>query len=1103
MSADDLLHRLLTGFAIALAPLEEAASSPDALAQFVGGFGWTLTAADSSRVNGSLSGISVPSDPSALTTEQLVTEIVAVAGAVRGIASSGAPTAFVSTFPGDVLDYLIHSALAANGPKLFALLHLFGVLTEKHVPADSATGRDDHIAREVHWDRLSMLGSQPADALRQAYGWGGDFRGDEVLRSIGLVIQAFGGHAGMFAADRDLVDEYWAPGSAPPSGISNLIVSLPQFSADVFGDGSSVTTSVALLGIPIPPSASAPAPADGLALMPVVTGQAGDTIAITDHVTLTLSGDVLSRPVRAELHPGASVLRATPGDTHVTALARVDAKAAPATPWLAFGDATSTRLEVASAHVSLSLDGTLDGDLELVAEVGLDAAVLVIDLGGSGSFVGDTLGSQPIRAPVALVLHWSSRAGLSLVGQPRLAISIPVGRTIGPITVSAIGVGLGSDAGAATFDATVTASGMLGPFTVTVAEAGLRVRVEPVPDGAPPGNLGVADAGIGLKPPSGAGLAITAPGLSGGGFIGRDPATGRYSGGLNLKAQQIDITGLGLLDTKLPGGQRGYALLIALGATFPGIEIGLGFALTGVGGLIALNRRVDVDVLRNRLASGTAGRILAPQDPIRNAPALLADLDAVFPIAPGITVVGPTVQLVWADLVHFDIGVFIELPGPARVVLLGSAHAEIQRDSRTLLSIRVDVAGVVDLHAETAAFDAVLIDSHLLGILDLTGGAAFRLSWGDQPYSVFTVGGFNPSYNPEPLSFPASLTRIAMVHGTPKDEVYLRFEGYLAVTSNTLQFGASVDALIQSGGFVVHGTIGFDALIQFVPFHFQFDIRASVDVSYGSHHLAGLTLTGSLTGPGPVVLQAKVCIEILFFDICFSHTFELGAAATAPSPVAPDLLDTLLAELTDPARLRGDGTPDPFVLVRPPEPGNGVPVILPVGGLIWDQNRAPLDLLLDRISGTPLPAPAQVQAQATNAASGPATDWFAPGQFVDLTDDQALTRPAYERLTSGVHVAGTAYADGPSAVRVLQIREIRLPAGAEHQRPFPAFPPWLVGGAVSVSQPVISVTTEAWTLAASGGDQPGLTGAQARRLADLTGDGHAIPATDHLAAFAF
>ena len=99
------------------------------------------------------------------------------------------------------------------------------------------------------------------------------------------------------------------------------------------------------------------------------------------------------------------------------------------------------------------------------------------------------------------------------------------------------------------------------------------------------GSLGTADVGIALKPPSGVGIGVAAPGVSGGGFIGYDPATGRYSGVLTLTVARTDVTGYGLVDTRLPGGQQGYALLIALGATFPAVELGLGFALVGVGGL--------------------------------------------------------------------------------------------------------------------------------------------------------------------------------------------------------------------------------------------------------------------------------------------------------------------------------------------------------------------------------------------------------------------------------------------------------------------------------------------------------------------------------------
>ena len=120
-------------------------------------------------------------------------------------------------------------------------------------------------------------------------------------------------------------------------------------------------------------------------------------------------------------------------------------------------------------------------------------------------------------------------------------------------------------------------------------------------------------------PPTGLGLSVGTGPITGGGFIGYDPATGRYSGSFSCTRARSAITATGLLDTRLPAGPRLRAA-DALRATFPAIQIGFGFALTAVGGLLALNRRVDVDALRARLAAGTAGRILAPEDPVRNAP---------------------------------------------------------------------------------------------------------------------------------------------------------------------------------------------------------------------------------------------------------------------------------------------------------------------------------------------------------------------------------------------------------------------------------------------------------------------------------------------------
>ena len=72
--------------------------------------------------------------------------------------------------------------------------------------------------------------------------------------------------------------------------------------------------------------------------------------------------------------------------------------------------------------------------------------------------------------------------------------------------------------------------------------------------------------------------------------------------------------------------------MAVLGIRFrPGIQLGFGFELTGVGGLVGYHRRADPDALRARLGSGAAGDVLFCDDPVANAPALLGDLDALFP----------------------------------------------------------------------------------------------------------------------------------------------------------------------------------------------------------------------------------------------------------------------------------------------------------------------------------------------------------------------------------------------------------------------------------------------------------------------------------------
>src|SRR5262249_34482948 len=140
------------------------------------------------------------------------------------------------------------------------------------------------------------------------------------------------------------------------------------------------------------------------------------------------------------------------------------------------------------------------------------------------------------------------------------------------------------------------------------------------------GNLGLADVTLAFQPPTALGLAINAGVISGGGFIEYDERTGRYAGARDLRAGEVRVAGGGVLEAPWPDRPPPHSLLVFLTARFPGIELGLGIALTGIGGLLALNRRLDIDAFAARFATGTAGRLLALDDPEVNAPLILADL---------------------------------------------------------------------------------------------------------------------------------------------------------------------------------------------------------------------------------------------------------------------------------------------------------------------------------------------------------------------------------------------------------------------------------------------------------------------------------------------
>src|SRR5262249_16851985 len=276
--------------------------------------------------------------------------------------------------------------------------------------------------------------------------------------------------------------------------------------------------------------------------------------------------------------------------------------------------------------------------------------------------------------------------------------------------------------------------------------------------------------------------------------------------------------------------------------------------------------------------------------PIANAPRIISDLQSFFPPAQGRYVFGPMLQLGWGTptIITLSLGVILEVPDPVRLAILGQIKTALPTDDLALIELHIDVFGTVDFGQKMLAIDGAMYDSRLL-IYSLSGQMALRLAWGDQPNFAFSAGGLNPRFQPPP-NFP-QLERMSVSIGDG-DNPRLSSNSYLAVTSNSVQWGANVELYASAAGFSVHGYIGFDALFILSPFSFEIDFNAGLDVSFEGHSLAGISVEGLLAGPTPWHVHGHAEFHILFFSV--GATVDLTWCGSTPAviPSTPVLLSS-------------------------------------------------------------------------------------------------------------------------------------------------------------------------------------------------------------------
>jgi hypothetical protein len=885
-----------------------------------------------------------------------------------------------------LFDYLVATYVRVNYPTLYAALGLAGIVRDTPMPANGNV--PEYVAREIRWDYVAKL-IDPAGLFADRYGWGtADLDSNTLLARVADLLWAIG-----------LPARY----EGPPAEGTDGTMTLTWYVSDGDLNGA--------LGVRAEHLAAGTGELPGVALVP-------HAAAALAHQTDLGGGWQLGLRLQAGADSGYEVTI----QPHAGArLASVPAQ--PPVAWTLAGELTVTKASATGAHtllfgspgttrfeaVTAGLRGYTEagsgstvapGDADIGVEFAVRGGRLAVQPSQGDGFLQKVLPSGGLVIDVDFLIGWSSKGGLHFDGGAGLEVTTPVQRAFGPIRLESVYLTVrASSDGKLVITGAATANVAIGPVNAAIDRVGLDATIDP----RPPYAISAA-----FRPPSGAALSLDSGVVTGGGFLFFDPVKEQYAGALHLEFEKLTLNAIGLLTTHLPDGSRGFSLLVIVQASgFTPIQLGFGFTLNGVGGLLGINRTVAVDVLRAGVRNRTLDAILfSPDDPIPRAPQIISTLQSVFPPAVDQYVFGPMAKIGWGapvTLVTVEIALILELPAPLRLIVLGRIRAALPDPDHTIVSINLDVVGVVDFDRSELSVDASLYDS-MVGPFALTGDMAARANWGTNPDFAMALGGFHPAYAPPP-GFPA-LRRLTLALST-SDNPRLRMEAYLALTSNTVQVGARLELYLGLGEFALEGGLGFDTLIQFSPFRLLAEIYAHLALKAGGSTLMGLDIHVHLTGPAPWVLWGEASFSIFFISITLPFRAQFGRAEDVPAiertEVWPVLRDSLAADTNWSAHLPPQG--GRLVVLRDGA-GDGELSAHPLGTLTVSQSLVPLERTLGLFGSVP---PKDYDRFAIVSAAGlsvtaAATQYFAPSQFRQMSDAEKLASPAYERMVSGVHL---------------------------------------------------------------------------------------------------
>src|SRR5919197_1800525 len=727
-----------------------------------------------------------------------------------------------------LVDRLVMSYVNGRSRAAHDTAVLLGLFEEEAQQKDTQHFRREATVDKVHWERLPKLFSEPLQVADDLYGWNSSFDGELFLEHLSRALAAV--------------------------GLETVVRPQAEKVADV-------------LRRPLDDR-------DEHRVQIVATRSGGAVVVIRPPRRVSVAVNLLSTAtenVEGEL--GVVITRAKPQRKETVIV----------------GSPKASRLSMRELSVGISA-GVEGQKKELSFLFSVKDLALVVAPGDGDGFLAKVLPPDGVRAASDMGIAISSVSGLHFTGSGGFEITLPVKTSLaGVVLIEAVHLGLHISGTAITAVVAVTGRVKLGPVAASVERVGIGGDYAASPGG---GNLGAASTSSRFAPPKGVGMSVGTGPLGGGGYLYFDPAEEQYAGALQLDVKALSVKAVGLLTTRMPDGSKGFSLLLIITAEFQPIQLSFGFTLIGVGGLVGINRSVNLEAMRKALKDGSLDSVKFPKNVVAGAPRIISDLQAIFPVTPDQHVFGPMVVIGWGTptLIRLELGLLLELPSPLRLYILGKLAAVLPKPEKADVVLQIDVLGLIDFDRGEASVDGTLVHSRIVQF-PITGEFAGRANLGQKPAFAISVGGFNPR-SERPPGFPdLAPLKLDFSQG---DHPRITIQAYFALTPNTVQLGARAQLHAERdfgsvvGKFTLDAYAGFDALLRLPALEFVVDLGGGFTLKRNGADFCNVKLELVLTGPRPVHALGSATFEVLGLKRSIPVDISIGPSAPPPLPEPVD-----------------------------------------------------------------------------------------------------------------------------------------------------------------------------------------------------------------------